>query len=81
MLGYATGCPELFYPNTNTGQLDPRSLPDSPLKLRPKDLVTRISATNLASIFLFEKLGFQVTKRVEVFDEVEMRFRRGEWSV
>jgi L-amino acid N-acyltransferase YncA len=27
------------------------------------------------SIRLFEKLGFRITKRVEVFGEVEMRWR------
>lgn len=38
-------------------------------------LITRISMENTSSIKLFEKLGFVVVKRVEVFREVEMRFR------
>jgi hypothetical protein len=49
---------------------------DSPLRIPPSRLVTRISDTNIPSIRLFEKLGFVVTKRVEVFREVEMRYRR-----
>ena len=49
---------------------------DSPLKIPPSCLVTRISDTNVPSIRLFEKLGFVVTKRVEVFREVEMKYRR-----
>jgi hypothetical protein len=48
---------------------------DSPLRIPPSCLVTRISDTNIPSIRLFEKLGFVVTKRVEVFREVEMRYR------
>lgn len=31
--------------------------------------------TNFASIRLFEKLGFEITKRVDAFKEVEMRYR------
>lgn len=31
----------------------------------------------MPSIALFEKLGFIVTKRVEVFGEVEMRWKEG----
>ncbi|KAI0791846.1 GNAT domain-containing protein [Abortiporus biennis] len=51
--------------------------PDSPapLPVSPKVLVARIGQTNLSSQNLFEKLGFVVTKRVAVFEEVEMRFR------
>ena len=49
---------------------------DSPLRIPPSCLVTRISDTNIPSIRLFEKLGFVVTKRVEVFREVEMKYRR-----
>ncbi|PSR83802.1 hypothetical protein PHLCEN_2v5616 [Hermanssonia centrifuga] len=46
----------------------------SPLPV-PKDrLVVRIGEKNEASRRLFEKLGFVVTKRVEVFEEIEMRF-------
>ena len=40
----------------------------------PKDhFVARIGMKNEPSIRLFEKLGFVITKRVEVFEEVEMR--------
>ena len=53
-----------------------QNLEDSPLRIPPSCLVTRISDTNIPSIRLFEKLGFVVTKRVEVFREVEMRYRR-----
>ena len=49
---------------------------NSPLRIPPSCLVTRISDTNIPSIRLFEKLGFVVTKRVEVFREVELRYRR-----
>ncbi|KAF8801172.1 hypothetical protein BYT27DRAFT_7174504 [Phlegmacium glaucopus] len=49
---------------------------DSPLRIPPSCFVTRISDTNMPSIRLFEKLGFVITKRVEVFREVEMRYRR-----
>lgn len=36
-------------------------------------LVARIGASNSASQALFAKLGFVVTRRVEIFNEVEMR--------
>ncbi|KAF7295665.1 Acyl-CoA N-acyltransferase [Mycena indigotica] len=47
----------------------------SPLPLPPTALLVRISESNVPSIKLFEGLGFQVTKRVEVFAEVEMRWK------
>lgn len=41
----------------------------------PKDrLVARIGDKNEPSIRLFEKLGFSITKRVPVFEEVELRY-------
>ena len=49
---------------------------DSPLRIPPSCLITRISDTNIPSIRLFEKLGFVVTKRVKVFREVEMKYCR-----
>ncbi|KAF9448762.1 hypothetical protein P691DRAFT_729164 [Macrolepiota fuliginosa MF-IS2] len=49
----------------------PRSLTSI---ITPNRLVTRISDTNEPSIHLFEKLGFRIVKRVEVFQEVEMRW-------
>lgn len=45
------------------------------LHLSPQNLVARIGESNLASIHLFEKLGFVISKKVEVFQEVEMRLR------
>lgn len=51
---------------------DPASPP--PLPVRPEKLVARIGDTNEPSIRLFEKLGFTVTKRVAVFEEVELRY-------
>ncbi|KAH9920553.1 acyl-CoA N-acyltransferase [Epithele typhae] len=38
-------------------------------------LVARVAETNAPSIGLLEKLGFAVVRRVEVFGEVEMRYR------
>jgi len=46
-----------------------------PLPIAPATLVARIGESNASSQRLFEKLGFVITKRVEVFEEVEMRFR------
>lgn len=46
-----------------------------PLPLPMDRLVARIGDKNIASIRLFQKLGFVVTKRVTVFEEVELRFR------
>ncbi|KAJ3566658.1 hypothetical protein NP233_g6864 [Leucocoprinus birnbaumii] len=40
----------------------------------PSRLVSRISDSNEPSIRLFEKLGFRVVRKVEVFHEVEMRW-------
>ncbi|KAJ3505232.1 hypothetical protein NLJ89_g7525 [Agrocybe chaxingu] len=74
MLGYATGCPEAFSTQFPSSSL--HNLPTSPLNISPHYLVTRINDTNHASIRLFEKLGFQVTKRVEVFHEIEMRYQQ-----
>lgn len=68
MLGYVTGLPQLF----NVDK-DHRSIP-SPLNLPAARLVTRITESNEPSIKLFEKLGFKITKRVAVFEEVEMRW-------
>ncbi|KZS99652.1 uncharacterized protein LAESUDRAFT_94660 [Laetiporus sulphureus 93-53] len=46
-----------------------------PVDISPRHLVVRISETNAPSIRLFERLGWEVVKRVEVFGEVEMRVR------
>lgn len=49
----------------------------APLPVPRTRFVARIGAENVPSIALFEKLGFIVTKRVEVFGEVEMRWKEG----
>lgn len=46
-----------------------------PLPVPKERLVVRIGEKNEPSIKLFEKLGFAVTKRVAVFEEVEMRYQ------
>ena len=86
MLGYATGQPQAFAvrvdttTTTDTSQSDSsnptyqQNFDNSPLRIPPSCLLTRISEVNIPSIRLFEKLGFTVTKRVEVFREVEMRY-------
>lgn len=51
---------------------DPSS--PSPLPVPQERLVARIGEKNEASIRLFEKLGFSITKRVAVFQEVELRY-------
>ena len=38
-------------------------------------LVVRIGENNFASIKMFEKLGFIITKHVEIFGEIEMRLQ------
>lgn len=74
MLGYTTSQPQAFYTNSETAS---RSiLADSPLKIPLERLVTRIGSTNIPSRRLFEKLGFQISKRVEIFDEIEMKYCR-----
>jgi hypothetical protein len=54
--------------------------PDSPapLPVPAASLTVRIGEKNDASMRLFEKLGFMITKRVEVFEEVELRWRAGD---
>ncbi|KAF9479213.1 hypothetical protein BDN70DRAFT_807392 [Pholiota conissans] len=75
MLGYATGQPQAFC--VGGAPLPHRhSFTDTPLQIPPSSLVTKISDTNVPSIQLFGKLGFEVTKRVEVFQEIEMRYQR-----
>ncbi|KIM36330.1 hypothetical protein M413DRAFT_449211 [Hebeloma cylindrosporum] len=76
MLGYATGHPCAFSTPDSSFLSHQYAFEDSPLKIPPTSLITRILETNSASIRLFEKLGFEVTKRVHVFKEVEMRYRR-----
>ena len=75
MLGYATGQPRAFSNPPSASLAHQYTFEDSPLKILPKFLITRILETNFASIRLFEKLGFEITKRVDAFKEVEMRYR------
>jgi len=42
--------------------------------MSPSQFIARIGRSNTPSIKLFESLGFGITKVVEVFDEVEMRW-------
>ena len=49
----------------------------APLPVPRERLVARIGEANAPSIRLFEKLGFVVTKRVAVFEEVELRYAAG----
>lgn len=70
MLRYATGAPSVYFGSSTP----PPTISISSLNIPPTCLVTRISESNIASIRLFEKLGFRVTKKVEVFSEVEMRW-------
>lgn len=72
MLGYATGKPHAF--SAGQSLRHSHSFAESPLNISPGSLVTKISETNTGSISLFEKLGFVIAKRVEVFQEVEMRY-------
>ncbi|KAF9644015.1 acyl-CoA N-acyltransferase [Thelephora ganbajun] len=50
--------------------------PDSepPLPVSKESLVARIGDRNKASITLFQKLGFEITKHVAVFEETELRY-------
>lgn len=45
----------------------------SPLPVLKESLVVRIGDQNTASTALFQKLGFEITKHVDVF-ETEMRY-------
>ena len=50
--------------------------PDSkpPLPIGKESLVVRVGDRNTASISLFQKLGFEITKHVAVFEETELRY-------
>lgn len=85
LLTYATGQPMAFLPPRVLSDpailsyLEYIQLVQSPRSLtsivNPEILVTRISEVNEPSIRLFEKLRFEITKRVEIFQEVEMRWK------
>ena len=48
-----------------------------PLPLLEESLVVRIGDKNTASIALFQKLGFEITKHVAIFEEIELRYTGG----
>ncbi|KAJ6526264.1 GNAT domain-containing protein [Mycena vulgaris] len=73
MLGYATASSSGPFLCQNPASVQ-ESLQGSPLPVPATSLLARISESNVPSIRLFEKLGFRITKRVEVFGEVEMRW-------
>ncbi|KAG6809934.1 hypothetical protein H0H92_014016 [Tricholoma furcatifolium] len=72
MLEYATGYPRSYFSDTSAVLSNPSS---KGLGIPPSSLLARIGDANAPSIKLFEMLGFRITRRVEVFEEVEMRFR------
>ncbi|GLB41322.1 putative acetyltransferase (GNAT) domain containing protein [Lyophyllum shimeji] len=83
MLSYATGAPSTSFcpgPSTSTRSpasstiSDPNPRSGKGLGVPPHALIARIGASNAASIRLFESLGFRITRRVEVFDQVDMRW-------
>lgn len=57
----------------------------SPLPVLRESLVARIGDQNGASIALFQKLGFEIIRHVDVFSETEMRYTgkgvSSEWLV
>src|ERR1700733_15275539 len=71
MLRYVTGAPSTYFGSSTSANSDLGAALASLLNIPPAFLVTRISESNTASIHLFEKLGFRLTKKVEVFGEVE----------
>ncbi|KAJ7453069.1 hypothetical protein FB451DRAFT_1520091 [Mycena latifolia] len=74
MLGYATASGNGPFICQNQSSVQ-ESLHGSPLPVPATSLLARISESNIPSIRLFEKLGFPITKRVEVFEEVDIRWR------
>ncbi|KAK7049938.1 hypothetical protein VNI00_005368 [Paramarasmius palmivorus] len=75
MFQYATGLGAHHF--TLSGDPVPErniSIPSLPNLIPPRSLLCRISEDNQASIRLFEKLGFKITKHVQVFGEIEMRW-------
>ncbi|SRR5258708_4854215 len=68
LLRYATD-------QTTSSSSFPTSAPiSSRLPVSPTSLIVRVGALNKPSIALFRKLGFSVSKHVDVFNEVEMKF-------
>ncbi|KAJ4469242.1 GNAT domain-containing protein [Lentinula aciculospora] len=80
MFQYVTGYPTAYFihcPRMEVLQREEaRQVPVKlPYSIPPSSLITRISDKNTPSIKLFETLGFCITKHVEVFEEVEMRWK------
>ncbi|KAG6889440.1 hypothetical protein C0995_001208 [Termitomyces sp. Mi166 len=75
MLEYATGYPSSYFSDSSQPRLVSSPTQCNGLGVLPSSLVARISDTNAPSIRLFELLGFRITRRVEVFQEVELRFQ------
>ncbi|EEB93344.1 hypothetical protein MPER_08010, partial [Moniliophthora perniciosa FA553] len=80
MLQYATGLGAYHFRSSGRNdayeEKEEARYPSLPNPIPPQSLLCRISEDNEASIGLFEKLGFKITKRVQVFGEVEMRWGR-----
>ena len=74
-LTYITSPPASASPRTPSSPSTSTNTYTHPIPILPSHLVARVSATNIPSISMFTKLGFDVTKRVEVFNEVEMRLK------
>jgi len=79
ILEYATGLSRSYFVSAAGHMAEPmQPVPsdsvNSGLHIPTSALVARINDTNTPSIRLFEKLGFQIARHVEVFGEVEMRF-------
>ncbi|KAJ3888477.1 GNAT domain-containing protein [Lentinula edodes] len=69
--GYAQEALRLMFQYVTETHQVPVKMPHS---IPPTSLITRISDKNTPSIKLFERLGFRITKHVEVFEEVELRW-------
>ncbi|KAG5717860.1 hypothetical protein E4T56_gene1427 [Termitomyces sp. T112] len=76
MLEYATGYPSSYFSDVSQPRLMLPPAQSKGLGIPPSSLVARISDTNTPSIRLFELLGFRITRRVAVFNEVELRFKQ-----
>lgn len=79
MFQYVTGCSTSYFiqnprVETSQGEETRQVSVKLPHSIPPTSLITRISDKNTPSIKLFERLGFRITKHVEVFEEVELRW-------
>lgn len=74
-------CKETLCHEIKTNMLFSITYAQSHLEPQPSasQFIARISSKNTASIKLFEKLGFEIVKVVQVFDEVEMRLVGDRW--